>query len=221
MNDDFIKITNLKKSFDDGRIEALRGVDLAIKKSEFICIMGPSGCGKSTLLNMIGALDRPDSGEIIIDGEDLANIKDLSGFRAKKVGYIFQLHNLIPSLTAAENIQIPMFEGILGARVRKEKAKNLLQSVGLEDRDHSLPTKLSGGERQRVAVARALANDPEIIMADEPTGSLDSKKSQEILELLRKINQETKATIILVTHDQNVASYADRIINMLDGVIVN
>lgn len=221
MSNVFIKVDNLQKSFDEGRIQALRGVDLELNKGEYVAIMGPSGCGKSTLMNMIGALDSPDSGSVIIGGNDLSQHRDLSKFRAEKVGYIFQLHNLIPTLTALENVQIPMFEIKLSGRERKEKARNLLKSVGLEKRENSLPTKLSGGERQRVAVARALANEPEILIADEPTGALDSKAAEEILQLLSEIHGKTQNTIIMVTHDNRVASWAERIVNMIDGRIVS
>ena len=221
MSDEFIKTQDLKKSFDDGRIQALRGADLEIGKGEYVAIMGPSGCGKSTLMNMIGALDTPDSGSVVIEGQDLTQHKDLSNFRAEKVGYIFQLHNLIPSLTALENVQIPMFEIKLSGKERRERAGELLKSVGIEGRENSLPTKLSGGERQRVAVARALANNPEILIADEPTGALDSKSAGELLDLLHRIHEKTNNTIVMVTHDNHVASNADRIINMLDGMIVN
>ncbi|OGY24551.1 MAG: hypothetical protein A2Y57_03330, partial [Candidatus Woykebacteria bacterium RBG_13_40_7b] len=167
-----------------------------------------------------GVLDRPDSGEIFIDGEPLVAHKDLSKFRAEKVGYVFQLHNLIPTLTALENVQIPMFETKLRARGRKEKARKLLETVGLKDRENNLPTKLSGGERQRVAVARALANDPEIILADEPTGALDSVSAKEILGLLHSIHENMGTTIIMVSHDRGVSSWADQLIHMLDGKMV-
>lgn len=215
-----IQIKNLIKEFDEGKIKALRGVDLEIEKGEFVAIMGPSGCGKSTLLNMIGALDKPDSGEVIVEGKNLVQYKDLSSYRQQKVGFIFQLHNLIPTLTALENVQIPMFGGKLKRKERFAKARKLLELVGLKEREDNLPTKLSGGERQKVAVARALANNPEIIIADEPTGNLDSESSQVILDLLKKIHHESKATIILVTHDRGVASSAGRIIQMRDGRIV-
>ncbi len=217
----FIEIQNLIKTYEGGRIRALNGVNLSVKQGEFVAIMGPSGCGKSTLMNMIGALDQPDQGKIIIGGEDLSKGTDPSHFRAQKVGFVFQLHNLIPTLTAIENVQIPMFETSLKVGAREEKARKLLALVGLKDRENSLPTKLSGGERQRVAVARALANDPEILIADEPTGNLDSHSAIQLLELLKKIHQESGNTMILVTHDPNVAAYADRIIRMLDGKIVS
>jgi putative ABC transport system ATP-binding protein len=219
INSKFITVKNLIKEFDEGMIKALRGVDLEIEKGEFVAIMGPSGCGKSTLLNMIGALDQPDSGEVIVDGKNLVEYKDLSLYRSQKVGFIFQLHNLIPTLTALENVQIPMFNTKIKRKERRIKAQKLLEMVGLKGRDDNLSTKLSGGERQKIAVARALANDPEIIIADEPTGNLDFESSQVILDLLKKIHQETGTTIILVTHDRGVASFAERIIQMRDGRI--
>lgn len=219
-NNRFIQVKNLTKSFDEGRIKALRGINLTIGKDEFIAIMGPSGCGKSTLLNMMGALDSPDSGEIIVNGENLGRYKDLSEYRSKKVGFVFQLHNLIPSLTALENVQTPMFAANIKDSERIKKATELLHLVGLKGRSDNLPAKLSGGERQKVAIARALANSPGIIIADEPTGNLDSQSAKMIMNLLKKIHQEQDVTIILVSHDMAVASWADRIINMLDGKIV-
>lgn len=216
----FIQIKNLKKTYERGKIKALRGVNLKLEKGDFVAIMGPSGCGKSTLLYMIGALDLPDSGEIVIDGKTLAVCKDLAKFRSQKIGFIFQLHNLIPTLTAFENVMIPMFETRMGFRARQKKARELLKLVGLEHRQNLDAPKLSGGERQRVAVARALANDPEILIADEPTGSLDSKSSREILELLCEVRKKTKKTIIMVTHEKSAAVFADRIFKMIDGRIL-
>ena len=214
-----IDIKNLKKTFDDGKIVALDGINLQVDDGEFISIMGPSGSGKSTLLNMIGALDRPDSGMIKVAGRNLMKEKDLSSFRAREIGFIFQLHNLIPNLTVLENVEIPMFEGPYEDRM-DERAMELLEYLGLADKADRLPSELSGGERQRVAIARALANDPTIILADEPTGSLDSKTEKKILEKLKELNREHKVTIVLVTHDPRVASMASRIIEILDGKIV-
>lgn len=216
----YIEIKNLIKKFDDGQIKALDGVDIQIEKGEFVAIMGPSGCGKSTLMNMVSALDKPSSGDVVIGGAKLSEFKDLSEFRAKKLGFIFQLHNLIPTLSAVENVQIPMFEEKMAPKEKYQKSKKLLELVGLGERIDNLPTKLSGGERQRVAAARALANDPEILIADEPTGALDSKKAKDLLDLLKKIHQEKGITIIMVTHDKDVALYADRIINMKDGKVL-
>ncbi|HHW05817.1 MAG TPA: ABC transporter ATP-binding protein [Methanothermobacter sp.] len=214
-----INIKNLKKTFDNGKIVALDGVNLQVDEGEFISIMGPSGSGKSTLLNMIGALDRPDSGMIKVAGRNLMKEKDLSSFRAREIGFIFQLHNLIPNLTVLENVEIPMFEGPYKDKM-EERAMELIEYLGLADKADRRPSELSGGERQRVAIARALANDPSIILADEPTGSLDSKTEKKILEKLKELNKEHDVTIVLVTHDPRVASKASRIIEILDGKIV-
>lgn len=186
---------------------------------EFIAIMGPFGSGKSTLLNMIGGLDRPTSGEVVVDGVKVSTVGDLAEFRAQKVGFVFQLHNLIPSLTALENVMIPMFESALTKREKRAKAQKLLEAVGLGDRIHFLPTKLSGGERQRVAIARSLANDPKIILADEPTGNLDTTSGLEIIALLKSLNQMGKS-VVLVTHDQEMAGQAQTIYHMKDGKIL-
>lgn len=220
MGDAIVKIARLTKTYEKGRLRALDNINLEIHRGEFVAIQGPSGSGKSTLLNMIGALDKPDSGEIIVAGERLNQHHDLSSFRAHKIGFIFQLHNLLPSLTALENVEIPMFELGLARREARGRARRLLELVGLSGRSDHLPTELSGGERQRVAVARALANEPEIILADEPTGNLDSQTEEEILKLLRSINQQQGVTLILVTHDQTVADTADRVIKILDGRIL-
>ncbi len=219
-NEAIVQIKNLTKTYERGRLKALDNIHLEIRRGEFVAIQGPSGSGKSTLLNMIGALDKPDSGEVIIAGESLNQHRDLSRFRAHKVGFIFQLHNLLPSLTAHENVQIPMFELNLSRKQARDRAKKLLELVGLSERAEHLPTELSGGERQRVAVARALANEPEIILADEPTGNLDSKTEEKILKLFRSIHQQQGVTLILVTHDQKVADTADRVIKILDGRII-
>jgi putative ABC transport system ATP-binding protein len=216
-----IKIEEVKKYYDHGVIKALDGVNLEIKEGEFVAIMGPSGSGKSTLLNMIGNLDKPDSGCIYVDGQHLEKIKDAAEYRAKTVGFIFQLHNLIPHLTSLENVLMPMYEGGMRRRERIKRAKELLERVGLSERLKSLPPQLSGGERQRVAIARALANNPKIILADEPTGSVDSKTERKIMELLKNIWETEGTTIVLVTHDKNVANWAQRIVYMLDGKVVN
>lgn len=214
-----IEVRNLKKSFDGGKIRALNGVDLEVEMGEFISIMGPSGSGKSTLLNMIGALDVPDSGTIKVAGRDLSEERDLSRLRAEEIGFVFQLHNLIPSLTALENVEIPMF-AVKHANM-EERAMELLEQVGLGDKADRRPTELSGGERQRVAIARALANNPSIILADEPTGALDSKTSRNILQMLQKLQDEEGVTLVVVTHEPHVAEMASRTIRILDGVIVD
>ncbi|MCL2116355.1 MAG: ABC transporter ATP-binding protein [Methanobrevibacter sp.] len=215
-----IKIDNLKKSYEEGNIKALNGIDLEIKKGEFVSIIGPSGSGKSTLLNMLGALDVADEGEINVAGYNLRNGKHLNKFRANEIGFIFQLHNLIPSLSVVENIEIPMFSTKLSGKEMRERALYLLNLVGINDKSNLKPTKLSGGERQRVAIARALANNPSIILADEPTGSLDSKNSKKIMDQLIKLHKEENVTLIVVTHDLDVAKLADRSIEVLDGKIL-
>lgn len=215
-----IEIRGIKKSFDNGKIKALNGVDLEIVRGEFISIMGPSGSGKSTLLNMIAALDTPDSGDILIEGKSLLNeIEDVAFYRARTVGFIFQLHNLLPHLTALENILIPMFEVKVPRGEKIRRAWKLLEEIGLEDRIKSFPPQLSGGERQKVAIARALANNPKIVLADEPTGNIDSKSSRQVLRLLKELQQRNKVTVILVTHDSLVAKAGERIVHVSDGKI--
>lgn len=217
-----IRISGLKKSFDNGRIKALNGVDLDVAQGEFISVMGPSGSGKSTLLNMIAALDTPDAGEILVEGKSiLSEIKDVASYRARRVGFIFQLHNLLPYLTALENILIPMFEikGSKGEKIRR--AAKLLEEIGLKNRMRSFPPQLSGGERQKVAIARALANNPKILLADEPTGNIDSKSGQQVLRLFKEFRQRSQVTMILVTHDSSVAKSAERIVHISDGRIAS
>jgi ABC-type lipoprotein export system ATPase subunit len=217
-----VETHDLAKVYGDGaQVRALDGVDLTILKGEFLTVMGPSGSGKSTLLNMIGALDKPTSGQVIVNGEDLATIKDVDRFRARTVGFVFQLHNLLPALTARENVEVPMHGQGIGEREMRERAEHLLELVGLPDRMRHLPSQLSGGQRQRVAVARALANDPAIILADEPTGSLDTQSGFEIMDLLETINREQGTTILIVTHDPKVARRTRRILTMRDGKIAD
>ena len=216
-----IDVQDVVKTYEEGRIHALTGATLQVREGEFVAITGPSGCGKSTLLHLIGALDRPDSGCIVVNGTDLADMRDLSHYRAHDVGMVFQLHNLLPTLSASANVQLPMYETQLSFWERRAKAQSLLEAVDLGDRANTPPTKLSGGERQRVAIARALANDPPILLADEPTGNLDSKAGQMVLDLLHRIQRERGVTLVLVSHDVQIASAAERIVRMLDGRVVD
>ena len=216
-----VEIKKLYKSYEGGNIKALNGINLTIRDGEFVSIIGPSGSGKSTLLNMLGALDVPDSGSISVAGHDLNTSRKLNQFRAKKIGFIFQLHNLIPNISVVENVEIPMYTQKMSSKEMRAKALKLLDDVGLADKAKIMPNKLSGGERQRVAIARALANDPSIILADEPTGSLDSKTSSKILKQLIDLHEDKNVTLIIVTHDMDVAKLADRVIEVLDGEIIS
>ena len=220
-NENIIEIKGLKKSYDNGKIKALNGMDLEVKKGEFISIMGPSGSGKSSLLNMIGALDRADEGSIKVAGIDLMKTKKLYEFRSKEIGFVFQMHNLIPNLSVLENVQIPMFETKTSSKDMKKRALELLKAVNLEDKINQKPTRLSGGERQRVAIARALVNHPSIILADEPTGSLDSKTGEVILNLLKDLHSKENVTLVMVTHEPYVGQMAERIVTVLDGKCQN
>ena len=217
-----IETHDLSKLYGDGEsIVALDGVNLSISAGEFLAVMGPSGSGKSTLLNMIGALDRPSSGRIFVAGEDLSRVGDVDEFRAHTVGFVFQLHNLLPALTALENVEIPMVGQGLGESQMHRRAEELLDVVGLADRKQHVPGQLSGGQRQRVAVARALANQPSIVLADEPTGSLDTQSGNEVMDLLQSINLTRGTTILVVTHDPKVGRRTQRILTMSDGKIVD
>jgi len=217
--ENIIKIRGLKKSYDKGKIKALNGIDLEVKKGEFVSIIGPSGSGKSTLLNMIGALDVAGEGVVNVAGIDLTKTNDLSDFRSNEIGFVFQLHNLIPNLTVLENVQIPMLGTGVSGKEMEKRALELLKSVNLESKVNQKPTKLSGGERQRVAIARALVNHPSIILADEPTGALDSKTGDIILDLLKDLHKKENVTLVMVTHEPYVANMANRIITVLDGKI--
>jgi ABC-type lipoprotein export system ATPase subunit len=221
MSQELIRTVNLTKTYGSGEsaVHALHDANLSIQRGEFVAVMGPSGCGKSTLLNLVGALDQPTSGEAWVNGENLARLKAVDAFRARTVGFVFQLHNLLPTLTCLENVEVPM-QGQASARKRRERALHLLQLVGLRERLDALPSQLSGGQRQRVAVARALANDPPLILADEPTGSLDSQSGEEVLGLLTELNKSQGTTIVIVTHDRRVAQVTQRILRMHDGHIV-
>ncbi len=217
-----IETIHLTKIYGDGAgVRALDDVTLTVERGEMVAVMGPSGSGKSTLLNLIGALDRPTEGQVLVNGQDLARVRDLDAFRARTVGFVFQLHNLLPTLTAQENVEVPMLGQPISARERKQRARELLERVGLGHRLHHLPGQLSGGERQRVAIARALANHPPLILADEPTGSLDSQSGAEIMALLQSLNREQGVTIVVVTHDPRVARSTRRILTMRDGRIVD
>jgi putative ABC transport system ATP-binding protein len=208
----------LVKHYSDGNVQALRGVSLAISAAESVAITGPSGCGKSTLLHLLGGLDRPTSGEVFFRGTSLANL-DIDHFRARDVGFVFQSFYLMTTLSALENIQIPMFEASWPPHERMERAEHLLGEVGLSHRRLHRPSQLSVGERQRVAIARALANDPCLLLADEPTGNLDSKSQDEIIHLLRQLREHRRLTLVIVTHSHDVAQAADRRIPMKDGQV--
>ncbi len=223
MAEPLIRTEDLTKIYGSGptAIRALDGVSLEVHPGEFLAVMGPSGCGKSTLLNMLGALDRPTEGKVWVGGEDLSRLKDVDRFRARTVGFVFQLHNLLPTLTALENVEVPMQGLGVTRRQRRERAEYLLDLVDLADRKDHLPSQLSGGQRQRVAIARALANDPALILADEPTGSLDSQSGEELLALFDSLNRDHGTTILVVTHDRRVAQATRRILRMRDGRIVD
>jgi putative ABC transport system ATP-binding protein len=210
----------LVKDYDDGQVHALRGVDFQIRDGEFVVIVGPSGSGKTTLLQMLGTLDYPDSGVLTYRGKSLSDLDDPAKYRAHEIGFIFQAFHLLPTFTAIENVQIPMFEGNESRTARTTRALELLKAVGLETRVKHFPAKLSGGERQRVAIARSLANSPSVLLADEPTGNLDSENAAMILDLLINLHRERKMTLVLITHDMTVARRGSRAIQMKDGRVV-
>jgi putative ABC transport system ATP-binding protein len=213
-----VVVDRVSKSFEDGRVNALDGVSLRLEPGEFASLTGPSGSGKSTLLNLIGALDRPDTGSISVDGETLDG-SDAAEYRAATVGFVFQSHNLIPTLTAIENVQVPMIGRGRSRAERQLQARSLLREAGLEHRERAFPATLSGGERQRVAIARALANEPRLLLADEPTGSLDSETGAQVLALIERARRERGMTVLLVTNDDRVAAGAGRTLRLLDGKI--
>jgi putative ABC transport system ATP-binding protein len=217
-----VEAIDLKKTYILGKVpvEALRGINLKVEKGDFVAILGPSGSGKSTLLNMFGALDKPTAGKIVIEGVDVSTLNDnqLADLR-RNVGFVFQFFNLIPRLTARQNVELALSIAGVGKNERRKRAEQLLESVGLRDRMDHRPGELSGGEQQRVAIARALANDPKFLIMDEPTGNIDSKTAAEIVELIKRLNEEQEATIILVTHDARMAAKAKRTVQMLDGAV--
>jgi len=219
-----IELSDVYKYYDMGHevVKAVDGIDITINKGDFVAIVGPSGSGKSTAMNLIGALDIATKGDIFLDNINIKQLDEshLSQIRGKKIGFIFQAFNLIPTLTALENVMLPMVFQRIPLYERQKKAEELLIGIGLEHRMNHLPKELSGGEKQRVAVARALANDPDVILADEPTGNLDTKRGKEIADMFERLSKEGR-TIILVTHDMNVARHADRIYQLKDGKIIN
>ena len=218
-NSSLLRAEHVSKLYPDGQVSAVVDVSLDIFRGEYVSIMGPSGSGKSTLLNLLGALDAPTSGEIFFEGRRFSEIRDLNRLRAQRVGFVFQSFYLLPVLSAMENVQVPMFEGTLPASARAKKAIELLEIVGLGHRIHHVPQKLSVGERQRVAVARALANDPVLLLADEPTGNLDSKSANGIFDLFASLHRERGMTIVLITHDDALGHRGERIVRMADGRI--
>jgi len=223
-SENIVRVRGVKRTYyiGDNPVHALRGIDLDIKRGEFMAIMGPSGSGKSTLFNMVGGLDKPTSGTVFIDEVDIAQLDpgELAWLRCRKIGYIFQTFNLIPVMTALENVTLPMIFAGASLEEQMEKGRRLLDLVGLSDRLHNKPGQLSGGQQQRVAIARALANDPAIILADEPTGNLDQKVGEEIIQMLKRLNKESGVTIITATHDDKMYKRSDRVAIVIDGSIV-
>jgi len=220
-----VEVRDLVKIYKLGavQIKALRGVSFSCRRGEMVAIVGPSGSGKTTLLNLIGTLDKPTRGQVLLDGVDVTKLseKELTLLRRKKIGFVFQFFNLIPVLTAFENVELPMLIAGVKKEVREKRAKYLLELVGLADRMHHKPDELSGGEQQRVAIARALANKPTLLLADEPTGDLDTETGLKVVNLMRELTKKENATAIIVTHDLDVASIADRILKMRDGKIIS
>jgi putative ABC transport system ATP-binding protein len=219
-----VKLKNVDKVYrmEEVEVYALRGISIEIRRGEYTAVIGPSGSGKSTLLHIMGCLDRPTSGKVFLDGVDVSKLNDfeLARLRGKKIGFVFQFFNLYPTLTALENVELPMVIAETDKKERRKRALELLKAVGMEKRVNHLPSQLSGGERQRVAIARALANNPSLILADEPTGNLDSKSGEEILLLLKKLQEKENKTVVIVTHNQRVVKYAERIIYLRDGKIL-
>lgn len=219
---EILQANNLKKIYGNGEntVHALDGVNLSVEKGEFVAIVGTSGSGKSTLLHMLGGLDRPTEGKVVVDGKDISALNDeaLTIFRRRKIGFVFQAYNLVPVLNVYENIVMPI--ELDGAKINKDFVGQIVHTLGLSERLDALPNQLSGGQQQRVSIGRALMNNPALVLADEPTGNLDSKNSKEIVDLLRTINKENNQTVIIITHDDRIAMSADRIIAIEDGKIV-
>ncbi len=224
MMEEVLHLERVTRDYPLGKtiVHALRGIDIIVYKGEIIAVMGPSGSGKSTLLHIIGALDTPTGGRALIDGTDLTSLSEraLTRLRGQRIGFVFQTFNLIPTLSAQMNVELPMIFQRVPRRARAARARELLRHVGLGDRISHRPNELSGGERQRVAIARALANNPEIILADEPTGNLDSESGGTILELLKKLSHDDGKTVVIVTHDPDAAAVADRIVRLRDGRVI-
>jgi len=223
--DHIIKVENLTKIYSTGKVDvtALDHIDVAIKSGEFVAVMGASGSGKSTFMNIIGCLDRASEGSYMLEGIDIneRSQDELSGIRNKKIGFVFQAFNLIPRTSALKNVEIPMIYAKMNLAERNDRALSLLDKVGLKERAHHLPNELSGGQRQRAAIARALANEPPIILADEPTGNLDSKSSADIMKIFSDLNRIDRNSIIIVTHERDIAEYTDRIVTFRDGCIIS
>ncbi len=219
-----IEVIRLCKTYRLGpiRVEALRDVSLAIRQGEFLAVMGPSGSGKSTLMNILGCLDRPTDGVYRFDGREVGALgrDDLAAIRSRKIGFVFQGFNLLPRMTALENVELPMIYDTVPSGQRRERARNALAALGILDREHHLPTQMSGGQQQRVAIARAIVNSPSLVLADEPTGNLDTATSEEIMEVFVGLNRERGITVVTVTHDPEVARYARRLVRFRDGRIV-
>ena len=223
--EEIIRLTGVSKTYDTGKIQvqALKPLDLVIQQGEYVAIMGSSGSGKSTLMNILGCLDRPTEGEYLLAGENVSGKSDneLSLIRNKRIGFVFQSFNLIPRTSVLKNVELPMIYARLSAKYREERAKELLEKVGLSQRLDHMPNEISGGQKQRVAIARALANQPPIIFADEPTGNLDSKSSVEIMEIFTKLNREEGTTVVLVTHEPDIAEFADRVLTFRDCCVIS